>query len=93
VLWVPRQPPARNRAICSAIELPCGVRKLDLAGNRGVWGVTGLCTLRALYIHRALVDHRHARRYGHRMPGNEREAANMLAAYLERELGGAKAAG
>jgi integrase len=25
-------------------------------------------------------------RYGHLMPGNEREAANMLAAYLEREL-------
>jgi hypothetical protein len=25
-------------------------------------------------------------RYGHLMPGNEREAACMLAAYLEREL-------
>jgi integrase len=25
-------------------------------------------------------------RYGHLMPGNEREAAGMLAAYLDREL-------
>ena len=27
-------------------------------------------------------------RYGHLMPGNEDEAATMLAAYLEREAGG-----
>jgi integrase len=26
-------------------------------------------------------------RYGHLMPGNEHEAATMLAAYLERETG------
>ncbi len=27
-------------------------------------------------------------RYGHLMPGNEAEAAGMLASYLEREAGG-----
>src|SRR5207245_9983868 len=32
-------------------------------------------------------------RYGHLMPGSEREAALMLAAYLERELRKARAAG
>ena len=32
-------------------------------------------------------------RYGHLMPGSEREAAGMLADYLERELRAAKTAG
>lgn len=32
-------------------------------------------------------------RYGHLMPGNEREAAGMLADYLDRELRVAKACG